>query len=338
MDMDVQRLKESSLGRRFGYKGFLPIGSWGLNVYASKEYYTEVLGHHFKQNVTANPLSPSPGGSLYMIDSPRDSDIFRRHEALEDNSVAEWEGLDGGVSSISTGRFQVLLYKDENPPLILIFVREPQYSREAFHGHVFEIIHKILFSLDRFYIHAAALELGGRVSAFIGDKGAGKSTVTLMMAREGARILSDDHVVFRKGDGGFLVSGCEDRGRVTGETEKAVFDRRLDQKAERFGGVLKKEIMLGDYFECAHFTDFPLDNIFFLRVGDDFRIAPVSRREAVLNLIEKTKPFFRSNAGSDFGDYLTYFSELTGSAAVYDLELSKDLADLKMLADFLRTK
>lgn len=338
MELDVTELRREALAAEYKHTGFLPLGSWGLNVYSTRKYYTDVLGHHFKRNVEESAAADKPGANLYMIDSPKTSAIFKGQAALSDESTAEWEHPAKGVASLATGRFQVLIFTKGRTPDILIYVREPQYSHEAFHGHVFEIIHKILFMFGMFYMHAAAVEWNGRVSGFIGDRGNGKSTICLRLAMEGAVIISDDHIVFKKKRGRFLVSGCEETGRVTGKTEKAVFGKRLDARARRFGGVLKKEVLLADYFECAHFKDFPINDIFFTHIGEKFAIVPVSRREAVLRLIESTRPFFRFNRTEDYADYLGYFSELAGETRLYNMTLTRNLDDLSGLAAFLGKK
>lgn len=336
MKLNIPVLKEESLKRHFDHTGFLPLGSWGLNVHATRKYYTHVLGHHFKRNIEETPLVNSPSANLYMIESSRDSEIFRGQAALADDSTAEWKYPNRGIAALATGRLQVLIFKGDKPLNIFIYVREPQYSHEAFHGHVFEIIHKIMFSFDMFYIHAAAIEWKGMVSAFIGDRGDGKSTTSLRLAKEGAVILSDDHIVFKKNRGRFLVSGCEEKGRVTGKTEDLIFGKKLREKAMRIGGVLKKEVLLADYFECAHFKDFLINDIFFTHIGDKFSITPISKREAVLRLIENTRPFFRYNRSEDCAEYLSYFSELADSTRLYKLALTTDLNDLNKLVDFLK--
>lgn len=338
MGLDVKRLRKEAVAAEYKHGGFLPLGSWGLNVYATRKYYTRVLGHHFKRNIEERPQVDIPGANLYMIGTPKDSAVFKRQALLTDESTAEWEYPAKGAASLATGRFQVLVFNGCPTPDILIYVREPQYSHEAFHGHVFEIIHKILFMFDMLYVHAAAVERDGRVSAFIGDRGNGKSTICLRLAKEGAVIISDDHIVFRKKRGRFLISGCEETGRVTGKTEKAIFGKRLDAESKRFGGVLKKEVLLADFFECAHFKDFQIDDIFFTHIGEKFAVAPVSPVEAVLRLIECTKPFFRFNRAGDYADYLGFFSELAGKTRLYDLTLTRNLNDLDGLAAFLGKK
>ena len=171
MELNVGALREEALGAEYKHSGFLPLGSWGLNVYATRKYYTEVLGHHFKRDIKESPPVDNQNANLYMIGSSRDSHIFRGQAALADNSTAEWKHPGKGIASLATGRFLVLVFREDKPPNILIYVREPQYSHEAFHGHVFEIIHKILFIFRMLYMHAAAIDWNGRASAFIGDRG-----------------------------------------------------------------------------------------------------------------------------------------------------------------------
>jgi len=338
MRLDVKRLRREATGAAYKHAGFLPLGSWGLNVYATRKYYTRVLGHHFKRNIEESPQVDKPGANLYMIGAARDSEVIKSQASLPDESTARWEYPVNGAASLATGRFQVFVFTGPRTPDILIYVREPQYSHEAFHGHVFEIIHKILFMFDMFYVHAAAVERGGRVSAFVGDRGNGKSTICLRLAKEGAVILSDDHIVFKKKRGRFLVSGCEETGRVTGKTEDALFGKKLDSESKRFGGVLKKEVLLADFFECAHFKDFHINDIFFTHIGAEFAIVPVTPSEAVLRLIECTKPFFRFNRTEDYAEYLGYFSGLAAKTRLYDLTLTRNLGDLDRLDAFLGKK
>lgn len=53
-----------------------------------------------------------------------------------------------------------------------------------------------------FALHASAVELQGRAHVFAGPSEAGKSTVARMLAKEGARVLSDDMIVLRPGASG----------------------------------------------------------------------------------------------------------------------------------------
>jgi hypothetical protein len=338
MELSPEGLKKETLLTNFDYHGFLPLGSWGIKVYGTKKYYIQTLGHHFKQKITANKIQKQANANLYMIESSKDSYIFRIQSIMPDTTIAQWKYFKGGIAALATGRFQVFIFKDDFPPKIVIFIGEPQYSYMAFEGHLFEIMHKILFMFDRLYIHAAAVRWNDKIFAFLGDRGSGKSTVCLRLAKAGAQILSDDHIMLKRSNEGVLVSGCDEIGRVTSKTEKELLNISLNKKPKRFNGVLKKEILLNKFFECAHYQDFLVNDIFFIHIDDIFQISPISKQQALINLIEKTKPFFRYNRIEDCSDYLIFFSELVNQTRVFDLTLTKNLKDLDKLLFFLDTR
>lgn len=58
-------------------------------------------------------------------------------------------------------------------------------------------------------LHGAALRINGRTIALLGESGAGKSTTSAALVTRGAVPLSDDLVVLRSREGGFVVEpGC----------------------------------------------------------------------------------------------------------------------------------
>ncbi len=338
MRKDVHRLEKEILRRNFSYKGLLQLGSWGLSLYASKRYYIDTLAYLFKQNVKSSFKENEINVFLHMIECKKDSEVFSPDLPVQDNSVALWEYLENGVVTLFTGRFRIFISKKAKPVKIVIYIREPLYSHNAFVDHLFEVIHKILFMFGRFYIHASAVKWNDRISAFLGDRGSGKTTTCLKLAQEGAQIISDDHILLKKTRNKFFVSGCEETGRVTGKTEKSILQRSLSEKPISYNGVLKKEILLKYFFDCVHYKDFPIHDIFFINIGDIFRISSISKQDAVINFIEKTKPFFRSNRTEDLNDYLTYFSQLVNQVGVFKLTLTTNLEDLNKLVSFLKIK
>ena len=50
-------------------------------------------------------------------------------------------------------------------------------------------------------LHASAVSIGGQAIAFLGAKHAGKSTMAMALVRAGARLITDDMLVVRLGDG-----------------------------------------------------------------------------------------------------------------------------------------
>ena len=318
-------------------RGFLPLGSFGVNVAAGRPEYAATLDLLFRQRVTASPRRPDDAiaARLQLRPCAADDPLFTLGRPVEDGAPAAWQALDGGWSTLGTGRFRVFLRATRHPADVVCLVREPQWSERAFRDHLFEIVCKVLFAFDRFYVHAAAVELHGRVHVFVGRGSFGKSTTCLTLARAGATILSEDHVLFARDGDGFVVSGCQETARVTEKTERFLFPAPLDAAPEAHTGVLKKEFRVADHFACRPYVDHGFESIFFNHVGTTFRIREMPRQEAMLGLFYMTKSFFRASRPADYDRYLDYFAALVQGRSCYELELSPDLGDLAQLVRFL---
>lgn len=317
-------------------RGFLPLGSFGVNVTAGRPDYTATLDLLFRQRVTDRPRRPDDAiaARLQLRPCAADDPLFTLGGPVEDGAPAAWQPLDGGWSTLGTGRFRVFL-RAARPADVVCLVREPQWSERAFRDHLFEVVCKVLFAFDRFYVHAAAVELHGRVHVFVGRGSFGKSTTCLTLAKAGATILSEDHVLFARAGDGFVVSGCQETARVTEKTERFLFDAPLDAPPEAHTGVVKKEFRVADHFACRPYVDHDFDSVFFNHVGTTFRIREMPRQEAMLGLFYMTKSFFRASRPEDYDRYLDYFAALVRGRTCHELELSPDLGDLAQLVRFL---
>lgn len=317
-------------------RGFLPLGSFGVNVTAGRPDYTATLDLLFRQRVTDRPRRPDDAiaARLQLRPCAADDPLFTLGGPVEDGAPAAWQPLDGGWSTLGTGRFRVFL-RAARPADVVCLVREPQWSERAFRDHLFEVVCKVLFAFDRFYVHAAAVELHGRVHIFVGRGSFGKSTTCLTLAKAGATILSEDHVLFARAGDGFVVSGCQETARVTEKTERFLFDAPLDAPPEAHTGVVKKEFRVADHFACRPYVDHAFDSVFFNHVGTTFRIREMPRQEAMLGLFYMTKSFFRASRPEDYDRYLDYFAALVRGRTCHELELSPDLGDLAQLVRFL---
>jgi hypothetical protein len=204
--------------------------------------------------------------------------------------------------------------------------------------HLTVVLHKVLFVLDRIVLHAAAVRLGGRVSLFLGDKGAGKTTSSLRLARAGATVLGDDHVLLTRGAEGFRVSGCDERSRLDAKTEGYFFTERLAVVPRDFAGTLKKEIPAREVFDSQPYTDHPADHVFFARVGTTFAITPLPRQVAVLRLLRAAGKLQRFVDPRDVRAFLDMLSDFAHTVLAYELQLSPDLRELDRLVDFLQPR
>jgi hypothetical protein len=201
--------------------------------------------------------------------------------------------------------------------------------------HLAVLFHKLLFLLDRVVLHGAAVELGGKVCVFLGDKGAGKSTIALRLARAGGTVLGEDHLVLRRRDGGFVVSGCDERSRLTRKTEEFFFDEPLDIVPADFAGTPKKEVPAARLFRSLPYTDATPHYLFFPRVGERFGAERLSARSMLLELMRATGKLQRFVDPIDRTRFLDFLAAFTPSVDGYAVELTPDLVDLDQLVGFL---
>lgn len=203
--------------------------------------------------------------------------------------------------------------------------------------HLTVVLHKVLFVLGRVVLHAAAVRLGGSgASLFLGDKGAGKTTSALRLARAGATVLGEDHVILRRAPGGFRVSGCDERSRLDAKTEGYFFSEPLAVAPRDFAGLLKKEIPAREVFDSQPYTDHRPDRVFFSRVGTRFAITPLSRQAALLRLMRAAGKLQRFVDAGDYAGFVDMLSDFTHTVAAYELELSPELGELDRLVHFLQ--
>lgn len=201
--------------------------------------------------------------------------------------------------------------------------------------HLAVLFHKLLFLLDRVVLHGAAVDLDGKVCVFLGDKGAGKSTIALRLARAGGTVLGEDHLVLFRRDGSFVVSGCDERSRLTQKTEEFFFDEPLDIVPADFAGTPKKEVPAARLFPSLPYTDVTPDRLFFPHVGERFGAERLSARAMLLELMRATGKLQRFVDPIDRTRFLDFLAAFAPSVDGYALELTSDLSDLDQLVDFL---
>jgi hypothetical protein len=241
-----------------------------------------------------------------------------------------------GLFRLTTEVLDVALDPSRQSGAWRIVVQDGIHSADAQRTHLSVATHRLLLATGRVHVHAAAVALGGRVFLFVGDRGAGKSTISLWLASRGGRVLSDDHVVLRRDGRRFWVSGCEETSRVTPTTEAFVFPKPLSVEAQDFSGSWKKEFRVADFFPSAPYRDFRVHQVFFSRVGARFRVRPMPQQRTTLEFIEKTRRSFRFADAVDYREFLDYWTTLAASVPAFELELSPDLRELDRLVRLLR--
>ena len=203
--------------------------------------------------------------------------------------------------------------------------------------HCFAVfLHKLLQMAGVVRLHAAAVETpvaGGRTVVMLGDKGAGKSTLSLAFGRAGARVLADDQVVLRRRGDSVVISGCDGNVRLTEQSERHFVDEPLAAEAQNFGGVWKKEVRLDRLVNAMPYCDRRAARLYFPRVGSRFALEPVGRTAALIRILDAISPAHGFDGPSDRMDLVRLVTEFVASLDCFDLELSSDLAELDRVVD-----
>jgi hypothetical protein len=310
----------------------LRFGSFQGRVVSSQEQYLDALRLVFGAGVHPPNQNPNAGRQFEMVieDAP-----IPAGSAVSDSNVLTLGGTPT-CRRITTDALRAELEPDRDPVPIRISVLRDDISFPALSVHFVVVIHKLLFLLDRVILHAAAVELDGQVSLFVGNKGAGKSSTSLALAKAGGTVLGEDQVVLRKTGAGYLVSGGDERSRVTEHTERHFFPEPLTVPARDFAGTMKKEVMMRDFFRSEPFRDFPAHRLVFPRVTGQFGLRPLKAQAALLRLMAFNGHFQRFEGARDQAAFLDFLAGFIASVSCWELTLSDDLTNLDQLPGRLR--
>ncbi|HVT40170.1 MAG TPA: hypothetical protein VHE78_14110, partial [Gemmatimonadaceae bacterium] len=208
----------------------LRFGSFNGGLVSAREDYIDALRLVFGVGLPSLPADPEARRQFdLVIEGPPVSAGGGSSSTIDSNSLRL-----GGTPerpTIATDALRAELALNTHPVDIRITVLRDDVPFPAMCVHFGVMVHKILFHLNRVILHAAAVEVDGEVCLFVGDKGAGKSTTCLALARAGGTVLGEDQVVLLKSRTGYLVSGGDDRSRVTERTERHFFPAPLGVQA-----------------------------------------------------------------------------------------------------------
>lgn len=316
-------------------RAMLRFGSLHGRLQSARQEYTDALTLVF--GVGLHPLTP-------------DQEAHRHFDlVIADSTVPPAGGASavrpnylqlGGTPerpTITTDALLAELRLDRHPVDIRLTVLREDLPFPEMCVHFGVVIHKILFHLDRVILHAAAVQVDGVVNLFVGDKGAGKSTTCLALARAGGTVLGEDQVVLRRSRTGYLVSGNDERSRVTERTEHHFFAEPLAVQARDFAGTMKKEIRMGDFFRSEPFQDFPAHRLLFPRVTGRFQLRRLRAQPALLRMMAYNGHFQRFEGGRDQADFLDFLAGFIATVSCWEIELSNELTELDTLAEKLRS-
>lgn len=192
------------------------------------------------------------------------------------------------------------------------FNHDFSYGEVAFHRPYFtsgRAAHALEYPLDELLlmhllargrgaeVHSCGVvDVSGNGHLFLGQSGAGKTTLARLWQREeGVKILSDDRVVLRKMDGRFWMYGTPWHG----------------------------DAMLADPSRA------PLTRLYFLRHGEKNRLVPQGNAGAVGRLFACSFPPFYSPEALDYT--LAFFEQVVQAVPCAELSFVPDQAVVKFL-------
>ena len=179
-------------------------------------------------------------------------------------------------------------------------------------------------------LHASAVERDGDAVAFLGWKGAGKSTTAAALVRSGARLITDDVLVVVPGGEGPVAFPSFPQLKLRRDAADALGHA----SAPLLGtGGSKSSWTRGLPFQVG---PLPLRALYLLASGDEVGVTRVDPSEAFLALLSQTyAPRFVGGAGRDALLFRQVVA-LTRSVPVYRLRRPYDLGAVDEAVDAVR--
>ena len=177
-----------------------------------------------------------------------------------------------------------------------------------------------------FPLHAACLNIGGKVFAIAGASGCGKSTLALALVRRGHKLLSDDVTVLGSGpdEKSTFVLPAYPRLKLWRDSLEAQ-SLSADSFARVREDMDKFDLCPKDGFDGA---PLPIDGLLFLKTGMIQEVIPLDPMKAAVLLNHNV---FRASVAMYMGRRQGLFSQSVGIAAAtpaYRLVRSKDFSGL----------
>jgi hypothetical protein len=243
----------------------------------------------------------------------------------------------GAQTQISAAPLLVDLDRTVHPATAQLAI-DPGTLSAAELEHIFSsVVHKLLQLCGVVRLHAAAIEFDGHTHVFVGDKGAGKSTLSLALGQAGGCVLAEDQIVVRRQPDGLWVSGCDGNIRLTAESERHFLQTPLDVTPGDYAGVPKKEVPLASLVPSRPYEDRRATRLYFARVGHGLTLRPVSGGTAVARLLDAIAPAHGFADPADRLDLLRLVAEFVEPLTCADLELSPRLDEIGQLARLLQS-
>lgn len=153
-----------------------------------------------------------------VFESPPVWSLYRK----DDNSIIK-------ICDALSGIERILVFPSQFEKAGLYFPEQSGRFDDPFYGPTMELLIVNYLAQGRgTIVHACGIERKGRGILFVGDSGAGKSTMANMWAREGGvHVLSDDRIIVRKKGRRFRMYGTPWHGDASFVSPRGVTVERV---------------------------------------------------------------------------------------------------------------
>lgn len=189
-----------------------------------------------------------------------------------------------------------------------------------------------------FVLHASAISIEDAAVAFIGWKGAGKSTTAAMLYKRGHTVVSDDVVAVDMGNGRPTVLPGIPSFKLMPEAAQSVLADNPNSLSVCYTGAEKRYRSFSDNFLKKNI---PLKAIFALDKGADIKAELLNPQEAITTLIANVylarygKQLMQNSHGIK---NLRQCAEIVKHIPIYRLERPKSFQLLEEVAELLESK
>jgi hypothetical protein len=189
-------------------------------------------------------------------------------------------------------------------------------------------------------LHGNAALIGQRAVAWIGDKGAGKSTLSSSFFDAGYRLITDDQLVLHPGPTGWRPGFGVPRIRLWPDSLDPVSSETTLSYRQPLGGRIKGWLEVGALESSSELTAPPLEAIYVLEPRSQHllraQIKPVSPAQGFHALLKhrlasKSLPLNQSQLASEFAQ----IARLAKEVPVYSLQMPDQLDALPEVVNIL---
>ena len=188
------------------------------------------------------------------------------------------------------------------------------------------VVVELLKSTGLYGLHAASVEVGGKILILCGSSGSGKSTTGLAMALRGAGFLGDDtcYLDGRTGGRPLTVRARWSDLHLTDLTLETLIPDEFRDRAHRRDGAEKWFLRVADLPLLRRVESGPAGWLVFpvFTEGSESSLVPLNPSEALPKVLKQSLVPSDTGSSTDQFDTLT---GLCGSVPCYDLRLGNDL-------------